>query len=222
MTTTPPTPALGVNGRPLPIRPDCAADAGGSFVMTRTSERNELGVLVIGTGRAGVVLAPQSDGDICQWLGYARVLAGRYRVALFDWQMPQRENIGLATRVLRRAGVRRIVVAGASLGGAFALADAHALRPRVDGVMSFSGELTLRGFDGRRGIAAWHGPLLALGSAQDALFDASDARALAALHPGSETVVVVPGRAHGVDLLTGPAAPRVRAAADRFLGRVLG
>ena len=48
------------------------------------------------------------------------------------------------------------------------------------------------------------------------------AKALARLHPGPETVVVVPGNAHGVDLLTGPSQARIRAAVDTFLKRTLG
>jgi hypothetical protein len=35
-------------------------------------------------------------------------------------------------------------------------------------------------------------------------------------------VVLVPGHAHGVDLLDDPRRARVRAAADSFLSRVLG
>jgi pimeloyl-ACP methyl ester carboxylesterase len=218
-----PTVQLGADGRPLPVRPACAANDGGTFVLHRTSEGSEAGILVLGTGHDGVVLSPQSDGDICQWLPYARELAQHYRVAVFDWQVPAREVPLLAVRAVRAAGSRRVVLAGASMGGAYALADAHKVRPRLAGVMSFSGETTLRGgFDARPGIAAWTGPLLVLGSAHDAFFDSADSRVVARTHPGAETVLVLPGEAHGIDLLTDPAAPRVRSAVDRFLARVFG
>lgn len=215
-------PAVDANGFPLPTRPDCANDAGGRFVVRQTSEGNGVGILVLGRGTAGVVLSPQSDGDICQWIDYAQELADSYRVALFDWDVPRREVPRLATAELRREGVRRVVLAGASLGGAYALADAHKIRPRLAGVMSFSGETTLRGgFDARPGIRAWPGPLLLLGSAHDAFFDRADARIVSRLHPGPETVLTVGGNAHGVDLLSGASADRVRATVDRFLHRVL-
>jgi pimeloyl-ACP methyl ester carboxylesterase len=217
------SPSVDANGFPVPTRPDCAADAGGQFVVRATPDGRDTGVLVLGHGRNGVVLAPQSDGDICQWLPFGRELARHYRVALFDWGVAGRDVPRVAVEDLHRLGVRRIVLAGASLGGAYALADAHTIRPRLGGVMSFSGELTLRGgFDGRDGIRAWHGPLLALGSAHDGFFDRQAATVLAWLHPGPETVVVVPGNAHGVDLLTGPSQARIRAAVDTFLHRTLG
>jgi pimeloyl-ACP methyl ester carboxylesterase len=222
-TTSSPSPSVGPDGFPLPTRPACAADAGGRFVVRTTRSGRTAGVLVLGTGTSGVVLAPQSDGDICQWLAYGRELATHYRVALFDWGLAGRTAPPTAVGVLHQLGVRRVVLGGASLGGAYALADAHRVRPRPAGVVSFSGELTLRGgFDARPGIRAWHGPLLALGSAQDGYFDRQAATVLARLHPGPETVVVVPGNAHGVDLLTGPSQARIRAAVTAFLHRTLG
>jgi pimeloyl-ACP methyl ester carboxylesterase len=217
------SPSVDANGFAVPTRPDCAAGAGGKFVVRATPDGRDTGVLVLGHGRAGVVLSPQSDGDICQWLPYGRELARHYRVALVDWGLAGRDVPPDAVEDLHRLGVRRVVLAGASLGGAYALADAHSIRPRLAGVVSFSGELTLRGgFDGRDGIRAWHGPLLALGSARDGFFDRQAAMVLARLHPGPETVVVVPGNAHGVDLLTGPSQARIRAAVSAFLHRTLG
>jgi pimeloyl-ACP methyl ester carboxylesterase len=228
-TGSSPTPSPSVsthqvdpNGFPLAERPDCAADAGGTFVRATTSEGNGVGFLLIGTGPAGVVLGPQDNGDICQWLPYAEELATTYRVALFDWDEPRSELPLLAAAALRHAGVTQVVLGGASYGGALALSEAYRVRPRLAGVLSFSGELTLPGLDGRAGIRKWRGPLLALGSEQDDFFDSQNARQLRRLHPGAETIVMVPGHAHGVDLLDDPRQARVRAAADRFLARVLG
>lgn len=210
------------NGFLLPARPSCAADAGGDFVRAITSEGNGVGFLLIGTGTSGVVLGPHDNGDICQWLPYAERLAKRYRVALFDWKQPRSEVPLLAVAALRDAGVRRVVLGGASYGGALAMSEAHRVRPRLAGVLSFGGELTLPGFDGRAGIRKWRGPLLAISSEHDDFFDRRDARHLRALHPGPETVLLIPGDAHGVDLLDDPRQDRVLAAVDRFLARVLG
>ena len=88
------------------------------------------------------MLAPQDNGDICQWLPYAEELATRYRVALFDWKEPRSEVLALAAATLRDAGARKVVLGGASFGG----------------------ELTLPGFDGRPGIRKWRGPLLQISS----------------------------------------------------------
>src|SRR5690349_24490734 len=87
-----PTPELDPNGFPLADRPDCAADAGGDFVRSTTSEGNGVAFLLLGSGTGGVVLGPQSDGDICQWLPYAQELATHYRVALFGWKERSEER----------------------------------------------------------------------------------------------------------------------------------
>jgi pimeloyl-ACP methyl ester carboxylesterase len=212
---------VDANGFPLPERPGCAADAGGTFVRATTSEGNGVGFLVIGTGTGGVVLGPEDNGDICQMLPYAEELATKYRVALFDWKLPRAELPVLAAAALRKAGARKVVLGGASYGGALALSEAHRVRPQLAGVVSFGGELTLPGFDGRAGIKKWHGPLLALGSEQDDFFDSQNARQLRRLHPGPETIVMIPGHAHGVELLEDPRQAEVRTAVDRFLAAVL-
>ena len=107
------------NGFPLPERPDCAADAGGTFVRATTSGGNGVGFLLIGTGTDGVVLGPQDDGDICQWLPYAEELATTYRVALFDWDEPRSQLPALAVAALHDAGVKKVVLGGASYGGGY-------------------------------------------------------------------------------------------------------
>jgi hypothetical protein len=217
-----PTRELDPNGFPLADRPDCAADAGGDFVRATTSEGNGVTFLLLGTGSGGVVLGPQSDGDICQWLPYAQELATHYRVALFDWKEPRAEVPLLAIDALRTAGAEKVVLAGASLGGAFALSEAHRVRPRLAGVLSFGGELTLPGFDGRPGIRQWHGPLLQISSKDDAYFNSRNARQLRVLHPGPETILMLPGSDHGVAMLEGPQQQQVRSTVDRYLARVLG
>jgi hypothetical protein len=213
---------VDANGFPLPERPDCAADAGGEFVRATTTQGNSVGILLIGTGTGGVVLGPQDNGDICSWLPYAQELAAHYRVALFDWKEPRPEVPLLAVAALRKAGARKVVLGGASYGGALALSEAHQVRPPLAGVLSFGGELTLPGFDGRAGVRKWHGPLLQIGSVHDDFFDARNAQQLRALHPGPETVLMLPGDTHGIDMLSGPHQAQVRATVDHYLARVLG
>jgi hypothetical protein len=205
-----------------PQRPGCAADAGGDFVVSTTSEGDPVAILLIGTGTGGVVLGPQDDGDICQWLPYAKELASRYRVALFDWADPRAEVPALAAAALRDAGAQKVVVGGASYGGAMALSQAYRIQPAPAGVLSLGGEITLPGFDGSAGIQQWTGPLLQISSTDDDFFDSDDAQRLADLHPGAETIVMLPGTRHGVELLQGTDHDTVWQAIDGFLTGVLG
>ena len=215
-------PAVDPNGFPLPERPECAADAGGDFVQATTSDGNGVGILLIGTGTGGVVLAPHDNGDICQWLPFATTLAKTYRVALFAWKDPRPEVMLQAAAALRKAGAREVVLGGASYGGALAMSEAHRVRPAPVGVLSLGGEIVLPpDLDGRAGIKKWHGPLLAIGSEDDEFFNRANALQLRSLHPGPETILMLPGEAHGVELLEGPDQDRVRDAIDRFLARVL-
>ncbi len=220
-STIPATPSVDANGFPLPTRPSCANDAGGDFVRATTSDGNGIGFLLLGTGTGGVVLAPEDGGDLCGWLPFAQHLAKRYRVAVFDWKSPREDVPGLAAKALRDAGAEAVVLGGASFGGALAMWEAYRVRPAPAGVVSLGGELTLPDFDGRAGVRRWRGPLLQLGSVDDDYFDAADAEELRKLHPGPETVVMLPGDTHGIALLDGDDRQRVTQEVDRFLARVL-
>jgi dienelactone hydrolase len=143
-------------------------------------------------------------------------------VALHDWKEPRPEVPQLAVDALRDAGARQVVLGGASYGGALAMSQAYQVRPRLAGVLSFGGELRLPGEDFRPGIRRWRGPLLAISSKRDAYFGSADGKRLTALHPGPETVLMLPGVLHGVELLDGPQQAQVRSAVDRYLADVLG
>ena len=116
---------------------------------------------------------------------------------------------------------QKVVLGGASYGGALALSEAHKVRPPLAGVLSFGGEITLPGHDGRPGIRKWRGPLLQISSEQDHYFNNRNAQQLRRLHPGPETIVMLPGQTHGVELLDTSQQAQVRAAVDRYLARVL-
>ncbi|GIG22074.1 hypothetical protein Cch01nite_27980 [Cellulomonas chitinilytica] len=216
------TRAVPVTSAAAVERPACAADAGGELVTATTSTGDPVGILVIGAGTGGVVLGPHDDGDICQWLPYATRLAARYRVALYDWADPRTDLPALAAAALRDAGAQKVVLGGASYGGAVALSEAYRVQPAPSGVLTLGGEITLPGLDGTAGIAQWTGPLLQLGSTDDDFFDSDDAEQLRLLHPGDETIVMFPGTAHGLELLRGHDRDAAWDAIDQFLAGVLG
>ena len=86
--------------------------------MPLASDGDAGAVFVLGSGASGIVLAPQSEGDICQWIAYGRLLAGQgYRVAMFNWGQPSESALINARQRLIDQGARRIALVGASMGG---------------------------------------------------------------------------------------------------------
>jgi pimeloyl-ACP methyl ester carboxylesterase len=176
-------------------------------------------------GRTAVVLAHMSDGDLCAWAPYARVLArnGLFAFA-FDFRghgfSQGRSRYGrlpadatAAVREVRRLGARRVVLVGASLGGIAALAAAPGIRPALAGVVAVSAPAAIEGrLDARPAVRRLDVPTLYLVAEDDrnAAYDfAADARALhAATATEEKRLLVLPGSAHGTALVAGSARAR--------------
>jgi predicted alpha/beta hydrolase len=108
-----------------------------------------------GTGHRGVLLVPElGNRNLCGWWSYASFLARHgFRVLLFDHQCAGQstcptdedassliEDIEAATAALTRDGAQRIVLIGASQGGAeVVIAGAH-LSSDVAGVVALSAD----------------------------------------------------------------------------------
>ena len=203
--------------------PDCAQPS--DQVKDLELDRGATGTtLRMGSGPRGVVLAPQSDGDVCQWVPFGRRLVGMgYHVITFGpWSQPYAPQVDQAAAELRQSGATRIVLIGASQGGTMVLGRAAHQRPQAAGVISLSGETKADdGTDAIAEIKRYSGPLLLLGSENDIYVMSTGTRAIAAAHPGSETVVIFPGYAHGVEFLTGPESSRTITEMDTFLRKAL-
>lgn len=171
--------------------------------------------VVLGRGRAGVVLAHQHRGSLCQWLRYGVSLAGKgYRVLLFDFEGSGESeaapgapgstldaDVAAAAAELRSRGVAKVVLVGASMGGTAVLGAAATVRPPVDGVVSLSGTTFFRGVDAVEAAAELTMPVLFVAAEGDGGF-ATDARALHdAGRQRGRRLLIVPGAGHGVDLL---------------------
>jgi alpha-beta hydrolase superfamily lysophospholipase len=183
-----------------------------------------------GAGRTAVVLVHQRRGSLCQWVPYAKRLAGLGYTAFAidlrgngesqtrDWPANQRYggDVAAAAKYLRSTGARKVFLVGASLGGSAAISGGANARPLVDGVVSVSGAADLAGaIDSVKRLTV---PTLFIAGAKDTDF-ANDARRLYAASPAEDkTLDVIPGSyEHGVDLVA--AQPRVRSLIERFLGR---
>jgi hypothetical protein len=180
---------------------------------------------VVGQGRAGVVLANQSDRDLCSWLRFARALTrAGFRVLLFDYSgADPQADVAAAAKELHRRGVRSVALLGASKGARAALVAGSMPGVDASAVISLSAEST--GRTGPPRIAPFvrrlRVPILFLAARHDPWTgDGRDTHELyRAARSSVKRLVELPGHAHGVDLLEGARGKRVSALVIAFLRR---
>jgi pimeloyl-ACP methyl ester carboxylesterase len=172
-----------------------------------TDDRALIGVQ-LGSGPVGIALAHGSNGSLCEWIGYARELAGDgYRVLAYD-AGPEFSGVGLdaeaATEALRRAGAQKVVIMGSSLGALAALVAGAALPVQPDAVVSLSAPASVGYLHGLDSVARLHAPVFFMAAQDDQPFS-DDARSLyAAAASTDKQLQVVPGSNHGSGLLEDP------------------
>ena len=185
-----------------------------------------------GKGTTAVILAHQSEGDLCDWLPYARRLAARgYFVFPIDFRGygfsdvpragPYRyaQDLAAAAKALRKLGKRKVFVVGASMGGIASVVAGASVSPPLAGVVSVSSPARYRGMDGVKAGPRLRVPVLYLAATADdnAGYDFSqDATALhRAAASKRKRLALLPGSLHGIALVGGSA--RARAAVESFL-----
>ena len=182
--------------------------------------------------RTAVVLAHQSNGDLCEWAPYARRLAARgHWVLAFDLRghglsrgKQEYGRLGLdvaaAVRTTRALGARKVVVVGASLGAIAGVVGAATTRPLVTGLVAVSAPASIAGrLNALPSAARLRVPTLYFAAEQDqsAPYDfAADAQALYDTTGTAEKrLELVPGNLHGVALVAGSSG--VRTLLEAFL-----
>lgn len=186
-----------------------------------------------GKGTTAVVLAHQSEGDLCDWLPYARRLASKgYFVFPVDFRgygfSQSRKgpaanrfaaDLSAATKALRKLGKKKIFLVGASMGGIASLVAGVNVTPAVDGIVSISAPARFRGMDALKTAPRLRVPVLYLAAEDDdnAGFDFSkDAEAMhAATASTDKRLELLPGALHGIGLVAGSA--RAKALTETFL-----
>src|SRR5215207_9517286 len=114
-----------------------------------------------GKGTTAVILTHQSEGDLCDWLPYAKRLAARgYFAFPIDFRGygfsdvpaagPYRyaQDIAAAAKTLRKLGKRKIFVVGASMGALAGVVAGANVSPPLAGVVSVPAPARFRGMDG--------------------------------------------------------------------------
>ncbi len=182
--------------------------------------------------RTAVVLAHQSNGDLCEWAPFARRLAARGLFAFpFDLRghgsskgRQEYGRLGLdvaaAVRAVRSLGARRVVVVGASLGGIAGVVGAANARPPVTGVVAVSAPAEIAGrLNALPAAARLSVPTLYVAAEQDQSppydFAADAQRLYDATGTSEKRLELEPGSLHGVGLVAGSA--RVRALIEAFV-----
>jgi pimeloyl-ACP methyl ester carboxylesterase len=210
----------------------CLEEAEQDRVVRFTSDAGaSLVGVVLGSGRAGLVVGHQVGSDLCEWLPQAREFAGRgYRVLALDFagfgdsqpgsgaDAGADSDVVAAAEELRRRGAEEIVLIGSSMGGTAVLSAATRIRPPVAGVVSLSGPASFQGVDAGAAVPRLRVPVLLAAGGDDQPF-ADDARAMYRAAPvRDKRLLVVPGGGHGTSLLEfGEDAPRVLAAVRKFV-----
>jgi alpha-beta hydrolase superfamily lysophospholipase len=232
--------AAGCGGRSEPP-PSSLGAACGSFadrlkaepIWLHTSDKVRLAAAAVDAGDTTVVLAHESPGDFCGWVPTMQWLKAHGIGSLaFDFRTfgesdspplaistHARPDLQAAIDAARKRGANRVIVMGASFGGAAMLYYAPDLKD-VDGLVNLSGELHLSGwnFNGIGSAPHIQTPILIVASAQDYLFNAVDAHTLYRRVASSDKqLVVFPGALHGWDLLD--RNPRARARVLAWLNR---
>ena len=129
-------------------------------------------------------------------------------------------DVRAAIAFARERGYMRVVLVGASMGGTAAIVVA-ADQP-VDGVAVLSAPSRMRGIDAKSTIASLDVPLTLIAASGDlaAMNALNSFAARAGL--GEDARLVVPGRAHGTELLDSAAGDEVRTRLLDFLDDVWG
>jgi pimeloyl-ACP methyl ester carboxylesterase len=217
--TPPPRARSSVDAAPAPaVR--CFGPGARRAVLT-TSDGVRLSAALLGAGPRGLVLIHHADGDMCQWVRFARRWASDgYHVVAFDLRChgfsdcrPGEDYVAdtaAAVDALRGAGATRVVLVGGSLGASVALVAGARLADRVAGVVALSADsLTApaAGGDGPRtpaqARATFRAPLLMVYTQQDAAaMPAAGAASFLRDAPSTDKHLVVrAGTAHGYRLL---------------------
>ena len=185
-----------------------------------------------GKGTTAVILAHQSEGDLCDWLPYAKRLASKGYLAFpIDFrgygfsdtppsgQYRYVQDIAAAAKALRKLGKKKIFVVGASMGGLAAVVAGASVTPPLAGVVSVSSPARYRGMDGVKAGPRLRVPMLYLAATADdnAGYDFSENADT--LHHAAASkdkqLELLPGDAHGIELVAGSA--RARALIEGFL-----
>ena len=204
-------------GAARPVATDPCIQTGDTAVHVKTRDGVSIYGLEVGTGTTGVVLAHQYFSDHCEFMAFARELAGLgYRAISIDLRgnglsatgRSNRLDLDLAAAVahLRAEGATRVKLVGASMGGTAALVAGSWIRPAVDGIVSLSGPDYFRGLNAVRAVHDSKVPVRFLVSRDDRPFAADATTLMRRAAARDKAIARYTSAGHGSSILSVPSA----------------
>jgi dienelactone hydrolase len=184
----------------------------------------------LGTGREGVLLAHEVQGDLCDWLPYARVLASAgFRVLAFDFDgsitysgkskggsvLDFPGEVSAAAGALRTDGARSVVLIGSSFGGTTSLVAAAAMHP-PPAVVAVSTPATFLNMNAAKAVYRTSFPLLLVATKDDVSVLPDQHILYRSARTDDKQSLLLPGGDHGIQILAGTNAARAKAAILSF------
>lgn len=209
-----PSPSPSLTGLAARCGPPVPRDV--RVVALRGPDHARLPAAVLGAGATVAVMLHQTDGGgLCGWLPYAAWVTAHYpiRALLVDlcgygsyarcpgsaFAGNQRAQVALAVRYARDIGGTRVVLVGASMGGALALASAT--QTQADAVVDLSGPSDWPDAEAAPAARQLRVPALVVASPNDPNIDAAAVSAAYRLIPAKPKLFLTGDGQHGWDLL---------------------
>jgi predicted alpha/beta-hydrolase family hydrolase len=221
---------------------DAASLAGSTPITFRTDDGVRLAGRLFGApgAPAGVVLAHMLPADQTSWYPFAKRLAAQgYRVLTFDFRgycpggdggcsegtkQVDAADVDLQAAVdrLRKDGVTRVAIAGASMGGTAALRVAATDPAGIAAVVTLSAPVAIERLSvDRQTLANVRAPKLIIAGLGDPSGAAGAAETIAAQSPQPVREEIVTSDAHGTDLLTSQQGEHVQELIELWFGQWL-
>jgi pimeloyl-ACP methyl ester carboxylesterase len=199
---------------PDAIHPTCVRpDEQANVIRFRNAEGVRLVGVLLGDGRTGILLGPELRGSLCGWMPVARQLAERgYRVLAFDFggfgesesaagRRTLVEDVVAAADQLDRAGAKRVVLIGASMGGTAVVSAATEVTAPVAAVVSLSGPAVFGALDAETAAADLTMPAYFAAGERDGSFPDSARRMYAAAGSEIKELKIYDTSRHGIQLV---------------------
>jgi hypothetical protein len=188
--------------------PSCAKGVANAAAHVVGPDSDPTVVVVMGSGSRGLVLAPMSNGNDCQWIAQARHFVDEgYLVASLSSGQDRAASVRYVAQLLYYEGAKRVALLGGSIGGTAVIAAAPQVEPSPVGVVALSPAVSgAAALNPLAAAANYSGPMLTVGDKGDSIVSIDEVKSLAAAHHDgagkndADKLVELDGSSHGLDM----------------------